>query len=51
MRHLVNHISHFPGNSDPTHSFTALQECDDLCSGTTEMSKEIFESPNLQVTL
>lgn len=51
MRHLVNLISHFPANSVPTHTYTSLQECHDLLDADKpqEMSREIFNSPNLQM--
>ncbi|XP_067941820.1 ral GTPase-activating protein subunit alpha-1-like isoform X3 [Watersipora subatra] len=50
MRHLVNLVNHFPANSNPTHTYTSLQECNDLdTSSSCEMNKEVFDSPNLQM--
>jgi len=51
MRHLVNLISNFPSDVNSSRTFTSLQECHDLDISATEMCKDIFDSPNLQVSV
>lgn len=49
MRHLINHLGHFPMTGDTTLCYTNLQENSHLDSGAEELTREIFESPNLQM--